>query len=49
MPANELFEASFGYNWSDAHSNFEHALKEVTFIVTNTLEKGGNIWIAEAG
>jgi len=49
VPANELFEAAFGRNWSDAHSNFEHALKEVTRIATNTLERGGDIWIADAG
>ena len=49
VPANELFEASFGNNWSDAHTNYERALREVTRITTNTLEKGGTIWIAEAG
>jgi hypothetical protein len=49
VPANELFEAAFGRNWSDAHSNFELALKEVTLIATNTMENGGNIWIADAG
>jgi hypothetical protein len=49
VPANELFEASFGGNWSDAHSNYEGALREVTHLVTNILEDGGNIWIAEAG
>ena len=49
VPANELFETAFGSNWSDAHTNYDHALKEVTLLVTNTLEKGGNIWIADAG
>jgi hypothetical protein len=49
VPANDLFEAAFGNNWSDAHSNYERALEEVTHIATYTLKKGGNIWIAEAG
>jgi len=49
VPANELFEASFGKNWSDAHTDFERALSDVTLLVTNTLKRGGDIWIAEAG
>lgn len=49
IPANELFEAAFGGNWSDAHSNFDRALNEVADIVTRTLQRGGDIWIAEAG
>ncbi|MGK9475866.1 hypothetical protein [Melioribacter sp. OK-6-Me] len=49
VPANEVFEAAFGKNWSDAHSNFNRALDEVTNLVIGTLKDGGNIWIAEAG
>lgn len=49
VPANELFEAAFKDNWSDAHSDYKRALREVTVRVTNTLENGGNIWIADAG
>jgi hypothetical protein len=49
VPANELFVESFGSNWSDAHTDFEKAVNEVTEIVMKTLEKGGDIWIAEAG
>lgn len=49
VPANELFEEAFGNNWSDADSNFELALKEVTSIVIKTLKEDGDIWIAEAG
>jgi len=49
VPPNELFEIAFGTHWSDAHSNFEETLSEVTKIVTNTLKEGGDIWIAEAG
>ncbi len=29
VPPNELFELAFGNQWSDAHSNFDAALKEV--------------------
>ncbi len=49
VPANELFDACFGDNWSDAHANFEHALKEETARIMNTLKEGGNVWIAEGG
>ncbi len=49
IPANELFYLAFGINWSDAHCNFDHALEEVTGLVTKTLANDGKIWIAEAG
>lgn len=49
VPGNPLFEAAFDHDWSDAHTNYEHALREVTIRVTQTLENGGNIWIADAG
>ena len=49
IPANELFEAAFGKNWSDAHTNIEQALNEVADIATKTLRQGGDVWIAEAG
>ncbi|MCG6915108.1 hypothetical protein LJE86_14450 [bacterium BMS3Abin03] len=49
VPPNDLFEIAFGHNWSDAHTNFEQALNEVSKVVTNTLKDGGDIWIAEAG
>ncbi|MFK7845466.1 MAG: hypothetical protein AB8G77_09200 [Rhodothermales bacterium] len=49
VPANELFNAAFGRNWSDAHTDFDRALAEVTVLVAGILKDGGNIWIAEAG
>ncbi len=49
VPANEVFEAAFGENWSDAHSDYQHALDEVMVLVVSTLENGGSIWIADAG
>ncbi len=49
VPANELFQAAFGKNWSDAHSGFEKALQEVYSKSAKTLKKKGDIWIAEAG
>jgi hypothetical protein len=49
VPANELFDAAFGSNWSDAHTNYGQALKEVSLIAARTLKNGGNIWIADAG
>ncbi|MBN1300412.1 MAG: hypothetical protein JW995_04280 [Melioribacteraceae bacterium] len=49
VPANEVFQLAFGKHWSDAHSDYEQALNEVSGIVINTLELGGDIWIADAG
>jgi hypothetical protein len=49
VPANELFNAAFGNKWSDAHSNYEQAIHEVSALVKKTLENNGKIWIAEAG
>ena len=49
VPSNELFDVVFGDNWSDAHNDYATALKTVTGLVVDTLNKGGDIWIAEAG
>lgn len=49
VPANELFKAAFGKNWSDAHSDPGKALSKVYSIVAKTLKRNGDIWIAEAG
>lgn len=49
VPANELFELAFKNHWSDAHTDFEKALKKVYSIAKKTLKKGGNVWISEAG
>jgi hypothetical protein len=49
VPANSLFAQAFGNRWSDAHGDFDKALQETTSIVLSILEKGGDIWIAEAG
>ena len=49
VPANELFELAFGSNWSDAHNDYERALGEVSALVTETLNRGGTVWIADAG
>ncbi|MCE7995791.1 MAG: hypothetical protein HEP71_27680 [Roseivirga sp.] len=49
VPANELFQATFSNHWSDAHTNFNQALAEVTGLVLKVLKAGGDIWISEAG
>lgn len=49
VPSPELFELSFGENWSDAHGYRERALEHVTGLVAATLENGGHVWVAEAG
>lgn len=49
VPSNGLFNMVFGDSWSDAHNDYATALKTVTGLAVDTLEKGGDIWIAEAG
>ncbi len=49
VPANSLFQLTFGDNWTDAHKDFDTAIDKVTKIAKKTLSKGGDIWIAEAG
>lgn len=49
VPATGLFNMVFGNKWSDAHNDYDSALETVTNIVVDTLNGGGDIWIAEAG
>lgn len=49
VPANPLFQLAFGNNWTDAHTNKEYAIKQITRQVLVTLKEGGDLWIAEAG
>lgn len=49
VPANELFAAAFGDDWSDAHSDPSTARNTVAGLVVQTLNAGGEIWVAEAG
>ncbi len=49
VPPNDLFQLSFGKNWSDAHSDFKTAIQQVKKKAFATLKQGGDIWIAEAG
>lgn len=49
VPPNPLFELAFGDNWTDAHNNIDSAVERVKTIVKTTLDKDGDIWIAEAG
>lgn len=49
VPPNDLFQLSFGKNWSDAHSDFLTAIRQIKENAVATLKQGGDIWIAEAG
>lgn len=49
VPANDLFDLAFGQNWSDAHSDFNKALEEVSSLAVKVINNGGKIWIAEGG
>lgn len=49
VPSPELFAQSFGNHWSDAHGNRQQALEHVVALIGTTLEKGGHVWVSEAG
>jgi hypothetical protein len=49
VPANELFAAAFGDDWSDAHNDPATARATVAGLVVQTLDTGGDVWVAEAG
>ncbi len=49
VPPNDLFQLAFGNNWTDAHNKSEAAVEKVKLIVQATLNRQGDIWIAEAG
>ena len=49
VPANELFAAAFGDDWSDAHNDPATARTTVAGLVVQTLNAGGEVWVAEAG
>ena len=49
VPPNNLLELAFPNQWSDAHADFDKALQEVLAVSLPILEKGGKIWIADAG
>ncbi len=49
VPANDLFQLAFGNNWTDAHADFDKAVSKVLKIALSTIEKEGDIWIADAG
>jgi len=49
VPPNDLFKLAFENNWTDAHEDFNNAIKKVQAIVKTTLANQGDIWIAEAG
>lgn len=49
VPGEDLFNLAFGENWSDAHREYTQALNDVYLRTQKTLEKGGRVWIAEAG
>lgn len=49
VPPNDLFQLAFGDNWTDANENLKNAIEEIKLLAKETLERQGDIWIAEAG
>ncbi|WP_297093664.1 hypothetical protein [uncultured Draconibacterium sp.] len=49
VPPNKLFQQAFEDNWTDADANKTKAVERMKNVVLECLQKGGNVWIAEAG
>ena len=49
VPPNGLFQQAFEDNWTDAHANKTKAVERMKNVALECLQKGGNVWIAEAG
>ncbi|WP_319480644.1 hypothetical protein [uncultured Draconibacterium sp.] len=49
VPPNELFQQAFEDKWTDAHANKVKAIEKMKNVTLQYLQKGGNVWIAEAG
>ncbi|WP_440875692.1 hypothetical protein [Thalassotalea sp. PLHSN55] len=49
VPSPALFNSAFGKNWLDAHKHYQHAVSNVADKVTHQLNKGGSVWVMEAG
>lgn len=49
VPPNSLFELAFQNNWTDAHNRVPIAVELVMKRVKTAFDRGGDIWIAEAG
>ena len=49
IPPYSLLPLIFDTHWTDAHNNFELAVREVFTLIEPVLRNEGSVWIAEAG
>lgn len=49
VPPNPLLELAFKDKWTDAHNNQNKAIDRIKVLIKETLNKKGDVWIAEAG
>lgn len=49
IDSGELFNMAFGKKWTDAQSDWEGAVQNITDKVIPILQKGGKVWVQEAG
>lgn len=49
VPPNTLMKSAFGENWSDADEDKNEAVERVKAQALESLEKGGEVWIADGG
>ncbi|GAF02886.1 hypothetical protein [Saccharicrinis fermentans] len=49
IDSKELFNMIFGNKWTDAHANWALSVQKITNQVIPILQKGGKVWVQEAG
>lgn len=49
IDSDDLFNMAFGKKWTDAHEDWDGSVQNITNKVISVLEKGGKVWVQEAG
>ncbi len=49
IESDELFNMAFGENWTNAHVDWSGSVQNITNKVVPIIEKGGKVWVQEAG
>ena len=49
IPSDKLFKMVFGRKWTNAHTDWEGSVKKITKKAIAVLNKGGKVWVQEAG
>ncbi|WP_165733646.1 hypothetical protein [Polaribacter sp. 20A6] len=49
IPSDKLFKIAFGSKWTNAHTDWKGSVKRISKKVITVLNKGGKVWVQEAG